>query len=1089
MGFMRIGRLGGLDVSSFNGGRSQFNPNLYGESMFIDLFKQGQGWGVIDVTSSGYNLDTNGYPRAIPGAVATTSLIRIPENIERAWTTGCYKVWWRGQGTLRLTSLTVVDVGPGVSSAFVSGQYQVTSATDGEFYVTVTPTSSSPLIGVKAVGASGYIYDIKFYYTSDEAELLDGKILSARARQVISELGFGVMRYLDLGGQTASNLCMTTTWDTRRHRDYYGWLYHGQWREDLYVGETTSSIAGSVYTYVIAGGAGGPSPMETIHIKWDRTLASPELGNVAELTYKGQTNRILNFRAQVPGVGQNGNSSGVPYAGSIYTLIYDTELAAWLAYGAAGSVSVNLLDNGIPLDVWIDICKEIGCHQWICMPPMACAPEIMLDTAVSWPYNFDQLIQSTAPSWMKTIWEGPNEPWNNQFTWQKWAPARQLAQWGGRKPQDDVQTAFIATAITSAVSGAVVMTIDGPLPPKGSVITVNNPAAPSGLFQIAGSTGWVTASGSGSITIDNVVGGGFAGSSGASTITLGSPGTVTTPVTVAIGQAMKLTTTGTLPTGVPASGIVYAKTAGTTVQISATNGGAALNLTGSQSGTHTCRIVIAIALSDVAEPDYYGQIQSYLGQLIAISRGVLKADVKTQTGYDMIIGIATRNFNYVGATVNDNARASARGFVLSNTPEAGYDADAASEWSTGAAMANYLGIAPQLSQVNGQNSANLVRDFTPVRFTASIAAGVMTVASIDAPSRTATITIANPAVVTLLDAVTTNQPLIFTTTGALPANIPANTPLYALSDGVSVNVSLTVGGAAISTSGNSQSGTHTETRGIKPGITLFGPPGLAMADGVTVSAYGTGGTTGAGRTGTYAISDSSLSYPTGSIFYGGTLSGSPNALQTALDTDLGCTFNGQMSGTALTVNDTPAGSALYVGMVIRDGLVGITTEVSIGSFGTGTGGAGTYVLSRNMGTISARAMSAQGPHSSSEVVNKCAILKTWCEGFDLDRLYFYEGGLTADPSTANSNSFSYDLFYYALRLCAGSPGYAEGVKTMLLQSYEDLVALSDGDFTVAYPSVFQLDGRYPSNNNYSVMQSIYNDYPPQALAIQEFNAT
>jgi hypothetical protein len=1083
MGILLLGR----PSTSFNGGRSQFNPNLYGESMFIDMFKQGQGWGVIDVTSSGYNLDANGYPRAIPGGVATTSLIRIPETIERAWTTGSYKVWWRGQGTLRLTGLVPDTVGPGVSSALVSGQYQVTSATDGEFYVTVTPTSSSPLIGVKAVGASGYIYDIKFYYTSDEAELLAGKILSARARQVISELGFGVIRYLDWGGQTGSNYCQTTTWDTRRHRDYYGWLYHGQWREDLYVGETTSSITGNVYTYVIAGGAGGPSPMETIHIKWDQTLASPTL-NVAELTYKGQTNRILNFRAQVPGVGQNGTESGVPYAGSIYTLIYDAELEAWMAYGAAGSVSVNLLDNGIPPDVWIDICKEIGCYQWICMPPLACAPEIMLDTAVSWPYNFDQLIQSTAPSWMKTIWEGPNEPWNNQFTWQKWAPARQLVQWGGRKPQDAVQTAFIATAITSAVSGAVVMTIDGPLPPKGAVITVNNPAAPSGLFQIAGSTGWVTASGAGSITIDNVVGGSFAGTSGTSTITLGSPGTITTPATVAIGQAMKLTTDGALPTGVPASGIVYAKTAGTTVQISETNGGTALNLTGSQSGTHTCRIVIAMALSELAEPDYYGQIQSYLGQLIATSRGVLKANVKTQTDYDMIIGVATRNFIYSGVTVNENPRASARGFVLSNTPEVGYDADAASEWSTGAAMANYIGVPTQLNQTAGLNSANLVRDFAPTRFTAGIAAGVMTVASIDAPSRTATISLANPAVVTLLDAVTTDQPLIFTTTNTLPANIPANTPLYALSDGVSVNVSLTVGGAAISTLGNSQSGTHTETRGIKPGVTLFGPVGLAMADGVTVSAYGTGGTTGVGRTGTYTISDGSLSYPTGTVFYGGDLSGSPNVLETALDSALGCTFNGQTATNVLTVNTPPVGSALYIGMVIRDGLGGVTSETSIGAFGTGTGGTGTYTLSRTVGTLSARDMGAQSPFSPSEVVNKCSIMKTWCEGFSLDKIYFYEGGLTADPALGTSNSFSYDLFHYALRLCASSPGYAAGVQTMLLQNYEDLVALSDGDFTVAYPSVFQLDGRYPSNNNYSVMQSIYGDYPPQALAVQAFNA-
>jgi hypothetical protein len=867
------------------------------------------------------------------------------------------------------------------------------STTTGDFYVLVTPTSSSPQIGIKAIGSGSYVRDMHFYYTSDEAEFLAGKILSPRARQVISDLGFGVMRHMNWGANTGANFSNVTTWDTRRRRSNAFWLYAHDFRSDFYVGETTSSISGSTYTYVINTGGAAPTPMQTIHIKWDRTMPNAELGNVAELTFNGQTNRILNHRAQVPGVGSNGNNSGVPQAGSIYTMVFDAALNAWLAFGASGSVTTNFLDNGIPPDVFIDICKEIGCHPWLCPGYLSSAPEIMLDTSVSWVYNFDQLIQSVAPSWMETFWEGCNEPWNTQFNWNKWAPMRQLAWMGGRKPHEAVPTPYLATAVTSAVSGAVVLAMTGPLPALGAAILINSESAP-GLSQFDGTSGYVTASGAGSITLDNNIAGSFAGSSGTTTISLANPGTITLPVSVAIGQALKLTTTGTLPASIPANGIVYAKTAGTTVQIAATNGGTALNLSAdSQSGTHTVQVVIAITLSEVSEPDYYGQIQSYLGQLIAQSRSVVKANVKTQAAYKMIIGIATRNFDFVANGANENARATSRSFVLANDPEGSYAADPASEWCNAVAMANYLGTPAQLSTTN--NSGQLVTDFAGVQFTAGVAAGVMTV-------------------------------------------------------------------------------TATATGTIAVGKTLFGPPGLNMADGVTITASLGGGQ--------WSISDSSLSYPAGTIFYAGELSANPNPLEVALDAMLGCTFNGQISGTVLTVNTTPVGSALYAGMMIRDGQVGINTQVTISSFGTGTGGAGTYNLSRNMGTISARDMAAQGPFSPSEIVIKATNLKTWAISFDLGEVLFYEGGVTADPG-----STAYNLFYYAFRLCPASPAYAEGIKTMLLDNYEDLVALSDGSVTVAYPSVFQLDGRYPSNNNYSVMQSIYMDYPPQALAIQAFN--
>ena len=77
---------------------------------------------------------------------------------------------------------------------------------------------------------------------------------------------------------------------------------------------------------------------------------------------------------------------------------------------------------------------------------------------------------------------------------------------------------------------------------------------------------------------------------------------------------------------------------------------------------------------------------------------------------------------------------------------------------------------------------------------------------------TATMTIASPCVVTLNShALTANDTIRFTTTGALPTGLVVGTTYYVISTGLTANtfqLALTAGGTAINTSG-SQSGTHT----------------------------------------------------------------------------------------------------------------------------------------------------------------------------------------------------------------------------------------------------------------------------------------
>ena len=72
------------------------------------------------------------------------------------------------------------------------------------------------------------------------------------------------------------------------------------------------------------------------------------------------------------------------------------------------------------------------------------------------------------------------------------------------------------------------------------------------------------------------------------TVSIATPGVVTTTISLADGEAVSLLTTGALPTGLTVGTIYYVvNSTGTTFNLAATAGGAAINTTGTQSGVHT----------------------------------------------------------------------------------------------------------------------------------------------------------------------------------------------------------------------------------------------------------------------------------------------------------------------------------------------------------------------------------------------------------------------------------------------------------------------------------------------------------------------
>lgn len=85
-----------------------------------------------------------------------------------------------------------------------------------------------------------------------------------------------------------------------------------------------------------------------------------------------------------------------------------------------------------------------------------------------------------------------------------------------------------------------------------------------------------------------------------------------------------------------------------------------------------------------------------------------------------------------------------------------------------------------------------------------------------------------------------------------------------------------------------------------------------------------------------------------------------------------CSFTGSIAGTVLTVTGIVSGT-----LNVNQGLVGagISTNIIITSFGTGSGGEGTYNLNQSPGTIPSEAMLSAGTWVYTETQQKASLFQ------------------------------------------------------------------------------------------------------------------
>jgi hypothetical protein len=398
--------------SGFNGGRSQVNLNFLqtgGDYPFLNAMKTAQSWGFADNTGAPVTpdlLDANGYPTSIVHTGVKTVFF-VPTQAARP---GNYVITWTGNGTISCGMANTLVSGSKIGSAG-SGRY-VFSTTDNRFDV-----------GITALPVS----NLQVFHANDETALNAGQVFGAKFKQRLAEANFGVVRFLNWNNCNTSNV---TTWSTRKPTGYV--FYTGyELRAALYAGTTTNS--GNAYSTTFPAGlihsstgaawtSGGPLDKDTIHILFN---ASATQSGTCSLSVGGSgAINILSEYASALSVG--GNS--YPIAGtfqSLATLVYDADLNAWIKQGGDVAIGNAGIDNGVPPELMVQLCKEIGAHTDMPMPAFALTP--MTDYVP----QLATYIKNNGPSWMIPRFEGPNELWNTATYITNYANAKATAYgWG-----------------------------------------------------------------------------------------------------------------------------------------------------------------------------------------------------------------------------------------------------------------------------------------------------------------------------------------------------------------------------------------------------------------------------------------------------------------------------------------------------------------------------------------------------------------------------------------------------------------------------------------------------------------------------------
>lgn len=401
-----------------NGGRCQTNLNLLqtgGEYPFKNVVKCSQEW--FYRTAPNVNacvdpslLDSNGYPTSIQ-----TGGYQGKCYIPLSWVGQSLTMAWDGNGTVSVPGTLTSAVGTDTSSGG-SGQLTCTALAQ-DIYPGAISTAASP----------NHIRNIRVCLTSEFAAHEAGDIFGTQFKARLVEGNFGVIRFVNWQKGNNTNV---TTWATRKSSSYYSYqateFGASSYHSSYYCGNTTNS--GNAYS-ITGNGLGVPasgSPVHgqiiQVHFNVDATksgTSSLNLNGAGAKNILGEFSRALS----VPDNSYpNANYFSSPTFG---TLVFDSDLNAWIKFGADDAGGPIGIDNGVPPELCVQLCAEVGAHPHFIMPMLAADP------ATDYMTSLAAYCRDNAPSWMVPRFEGCNELWNTLFYQTGYATAKSAILWAG----------------------------------------------------------------------------------------------------------------------------------------------------------------------------------------------------------------------------------------------------------------------------------------------------------------------------------------------------------------------------------------------------------------------------------------------------------------------------------------------------------------------------------------------------------------------------------------------------------------------------------------------------------------------------------
>lgn len=403
---MTVGLLNFAALNVFNGGKSQVNLSLLqigGDYPFLNVLKTGQHWSFINNANAPVTpdlLDSNGYPTSIINSGVYTTLF-VPTQATRP---GNYVITWDGTGTIFCGMSNTLVSGSKTSSGGAGAGRYVFSTTDFQF-----------LIGISSIGSPG-ITNMKVFHASDETLINTGQTFGVKFKQRLQEANFGVIRFLNW---QVGNNTQITSWLTRKPVSYFSYDAP-EIRPSIYAGATTNvANAYSVAVPPIHTSTGltwsngdAPAQGDTIIINFNASATQSGLCSLQVGTGGSSSAiNILNASSNPLSVGSN----SYPIAGtsqSMATLVYDVTLAAWIKQGGDAAEGGQGLNNAAPLELMVQLCKEVGAHPYFITPPYS------IDPATDYIPSLAAYCRSYAvanATWMVPRFEGCNELWNPNF--------------------------------------------------------------------------------------------------------------------------------------------------------------------------------------------------------------------------------------------------------------------------------------------------------------------------------------------------------------------------------------------------------------------------------------------------------------------------------------------------------------------------------------------------------------------------------------------------------------------------------------------------------------------------------------------------